>query len=255
MQLTSLREPTESGYPSCVFGQDGDYDVYMDSEKADDITLEDGRIRKIVLCFTERLHSQTDGPQSKTTYRNKFMQVPGGKSGQLYLGKAPYIAEGLPRKYFMESALEFCYGKLHVENGRATNLTINQGWLEADIYNKKFFKKNFTLMVMLDVDSPRDIFHLKGINVGHFSSEEEFKQNYLEAAKKLNAGLFQPKPTKPFSCSSSSEPSKPWREIFGFPKKAEKQPTDENQNPQKPNLKQKISKFFGGAATPAIKGN
>jgi hypothetical protein len=207
-----------SGYSLCTLN-DGDYDVYMDSERSKDVKDNQGqRIRKIVLCFTVNLHSMKDGPSEVKTYGDGYIHVPGGRSDQMYFGQKGFISRGLPREWYMEHALEFRYGKLHVEKGQAINLTIPQK-SETYMFSKKSNNKDHQTMVLLD-DS-RQVSHLTDIGIDYFESDEEYKQLYLEAAKRLNAGLFKPEPTP-----SSSTELPTWGEIFGFSKKGKTAKTD-----------------------------
>jgi len=232
---------------------DGVYDVYMDAEQSEGFKNElDQRVRKIILCFTDRLDSITDGPSSITHGGiGRYVGVTGNFKGKMEFTTA-HVSQGLPRQWYMEHALKFRFGKLYVEDGQATHLTIRQNSLN-NMVKKKYQNDNYETVVKLDMDEPKGIFPLVDLKINYFTSEKEYTEAYLAAANKLNTVLFQPKPT---TTSSSSEPSKPWREILGL-QKSKKQPTDENPQQKQPNFfKQKIGKFFGGVSSnPVIKDN
>lgn len=204
MQLTRSGDPTEmTGYPPCTFSVDGDYDVYM-KKKPVDLKGEDFRIRQIILCFIEELHMKGEKAPKTKQGPGRYLQVPGGNSSQRYFSTT-YTTFGPSGGSRMESALKYCYGKLHVENGQATHLTINEGWGE-DIFDEKFKQKKYQVAVKLrrTVFEPKrcyQFFHLENLKFDYFKSEEEFKQHYLAAGKRLNVGLFPdilgPGPKKP----------------------------------------------------------
>lgn len=204
MQLTRSGDPSEMiGYPPCAFSVDGDYDVYM-KKKPEDLKGEDLRIRQITLCFIEELHFKVEKRSKTTQGYGRCVHVPGGSASQMYFSTTHTIL-GLGREYRMESALKYCYGRLHVENGQATYLTISEGWGEG-IFDEKFQKKKYQVAVKLKrtVFEPKrcyQFFHLENLKFDYFKSEEEFKQHYLAAGKRLNVGLFPdilgPGPKKP----------------------------------------------------------
>jgi len=222
-----------SDYNSCSFSEDGDFDIYVKPTKTYDDTQTKGKIRKVAICFTERLNSKTDGI-SKTNYGiGRYSQVAGGNSSQVYFN-TQHVTPGLPREWYMERSLKLGYGKLHVEGGKATNLRVC--WEE--VFDRTFKNSDYKTIVLLKMDSWQ-VYHLEGLEIDYFDSDEEYTNGYLAAAKKLNAGLFQEKPTK----TSSSEPSKPWKEILGFRQRKKQAPVET----QKPTFKEKLSKFFGGS--------
>jgi len=190
MQLIRSGEPTEmAGYPPCAFSLDGDYQVYMKNPK--NLKDEDSKIRCISLCFIEELHLKTDGQSKTNPYGGKYTQVPGGKSTQMYFSQNTTLGSSRERR--IELVLKLRYGTLHVENGRATSLTVARNGYDT-IYDEKFEKKKYLAMVLLKWSEfepiRQHIFHLENLTIDYYRSEEEFKQHYLTAGKKLNLGLF-----------------------------------------------------------------